>query len=242
MSKKELPLWLFVAGIYRSGSTTQYEMTRDIVEKTNVGIGIGYHTESKLKEFDASNNRIVVCKVFEPLFDGFQGKPSYAKKIFDENRASAIVTIRDPRDIITSMKKREEGRNKKGNSEPWSFKKTALENFPVWLKRLDSWIEHGAMVTRYEDMITDLHGECKRIASHVGIEADDKLLKSIANNYSISSINKRKQKDKGMLPSRPAIVFGTSGTNKTWLTDNERAMIESQESAGRFMEKYGYRY
>jgi len=47
------PTWIFVAGPYRSGSTTQYEMARDIVEKTNTGIGIGYHNERRLKEFDA---------------------------------------------------------------------------------------------------------------------------------------------------------------------------------------------
>ena len=44
--------WVFVAGIYRSGSTTQYEMVRDIVTQTGNGIGIGYHTENKLTEYD----------------------------------------------------------------------------------------------------------------------------------------------------------------------------------------------
>jgi len=46
------PTWIFCAGTYRSGSTTQYRITRDIVESTKNGRGIGYHTEDKLKEHD----------------------------------------------------------------------------------------------------------------------------------------------------------------------------------------------
>ena len=35
------PTWVFVAGPYRSGSTTQYQMTRNIVEETGNGLGVG---------------------------------------------------------------------------------------------------------------------------------------------------------------------------------------------------------
>lgn len=226
-----------MAGIYRSGSTTQYEMCRDIVQETNNGIGIGYHTEKKLKEYDGKH-KMIVCKVFEPLFKGFRDKPSYAKKFFDDNRVLAIATMRDPRDVMTSMKKRSEGRNKNGNNTEWDFEEVAKENFPIWFKRLDDWYEWGAMQTRYEDMILNLFKECKRIANHLNIDTDDNLLKSIAKLYTISSIQERNQKDKGMLPSRPGIVFGTSGTNKTWLSAPERKMVE--KSVGWFIEKYGY--
>ena len=57
------PTWVFVAGAYRTASTTQYQMARDIVEQTENGIGIGYHTERKLKEFDEKESDLVVCKV-----------------------------------------------------------------------------------------------------------------------------------------------------------------------------------
>lgn len=229
--------WVFVAGIYRSGSTTQYEIVRDIITQTGNGIGIGYHQEKKLKEYDTDKNKTVVCKVFEPLHIGFEGKPSYAQKFFAENRVKALVTIRDPRDVMTSMKKRSEGRNEKGNHIEWSFEET-LNNFPVWFKRLDDWIEWGAEVTRYEEMILNLYAECKHIADYLGIEADDDLLKSVAKNYTISAINKRKQEGKGMLPSRPGIVMGTSGAYKTWLSGPERKAVE--DKVGWFMEKYGY--
>ena len=231
------PLWVFVSGIYRSGSTTQYEMVRDIVEKMGLGVGIGYHTEEKLKEYDNSENQIIVCKVFEPLFIGFQEKPSYAQKFFEEGRVKAFATIRDPRDVITSMKKRAEGRTKE-DKDAWSFEETAKVNFPVWFKRLDDWLEWGALETRYEDMILNLFAECKRIANHLDIVVDDDTLKSIAKNYTVAAIQKRKQQGKGKLPSRPGIVFGTSGTNKTWLSGPERRMVEN--SVDWFIEKYNY--
>lgn len=224
------PTWVFVAGIYRSGSTTQYEMTRDIVQQTNNGIGIGYHTESKLKEYDQSDHKYIVCKVFEPLFVGFNGEPSYAEEIFAEGRVIAIATMRNPLDVITSMKKR-------GKSE-WNFEETVTENFPVWFERLNNWFDWGAMPTKYEQMIINLYRESKRIAQHLNIEADDDLLKSIAKNYTISAICKNKQKGKGMLPSRPGIVFGTAGIHKTWLSVPERKSVI--DSVGWFMEKYNY--
>ena len=229
--------WVFVAGIYRSGSTTQYEMTRDIVTKTKNGIGIGYHTENKLQEYDDSKHKIVVCKVFEPLFKSFNGEPSYADKFFRENRVKALVTMRDPRDVMTSMKKRSEGRKVDGKHTEWSFDET-LENFPYWFQRVDDWIEWGAMATKYEDMILNLYAECKRIANHLEIDADDDLLKSVAKNYTVQAIQKRKQDGKGMLPSRPGIVIGMSGAYKTWLSGSERKAVE--EKTKWFIEKYGY--
>jgi hypothetical protein len=234
------PTWIFVAGIYRSASTTQYEMCRDIVQGifNGVGIGIGYHTENRLKKYDDDKYRLVVCKVFEPLFEGFRGEPSYAKKFFDENRALAIATMRDPRDVATSMKRRSEGRNKKGQEDEWSFEKTVQENFPVWFGNLDKWYEWGAMQTKYEEFTLNLYREAKRIARHIGVRADDSFFKTVAKKYSIQNIQEIGQKDKGALPSRPGIVFGTSGIHKTWLTAPERKMVEN--SVGWFIEKYGY--
>ena len=232
------PTWVFVSGIYRSGSTTQYQMTRDIVEQTKNGIGIGYHTEKKLQEYDDSNHRYIVCKVFKPLFEGFNDSDSYAQKFFDDKRVKAIATMRDPRDVMTSMKKRGEGRKVDGKKSAWSFDET-IENFPVWFSDLDKWYTWGAMQTKYEDMIVNLYREAKRIAQHLNIEAEDDLLKSIAKEYTIASIQRNGQTNKGNLPSIPGIVFGTSGVHKTWLSGPETSRVE--DAVGWFIRKYNYK-
>jgi len=249
------PTWIFVAGTYRTGSTTQYRMTRDIVETAKRGIGIGYHTEDKLKEYDKTDNEFVVCKVFEPLWIGFRGNPSYAKRFFDEGRVKALVTIRDPRDIITSMKKREEGRNKKGNESEWDYKEVVTQNFPVWLGNLEKWIDLGedlCLVSRFEVMTLNLFRECKRINEFLQMGLDEDALKGIAKNHTVAAIQRYKEKckaqgikedsenrdDKERLPSVPGIAFGTSGQWKTWLSGPEIKMLEDTNKA--FMERFGY--
>lgn len=241
-------MWVFVAGTYRSGSTTQYQMTRDIVEQTDNGIGIGYHTEGKLKDFDKPENRYIVCKVFEFLKNGFRDEPSCAAKFFKQNRVKAIVTIRDPRDIIVSMKKREEGRKRNGKEDKWDFEKTATVNFPIWLNRLEMWIDLGPEITLmspFEEMTQNLYREVKRIAQHLDIEITSDHAKTIAKNYTIAEMNRRKReckerdrKEDAWLPSVPGVVFGTSGLYNTWLSQPEIKMVEIANES--FMKRFGY--
>ena len=251
-SRMSSPRWAFIAGSYRTASTTQYEITRDIVEGTRSGIGIGYHTESRLKERDEDTRKgyIVVCKVFKFLP---QHSP-FGKQFLEENRLKALCTIRDPRDIIVSMKARSEATR----NMDFDFKQTVTENFPIWLGQLEQWIDLGpeiTMVTKYEDMIVNLYKEAKRIAEHLGISADDDLLKTIAKNHTIQAMVKAKkeyrskaQKAKARgeeppredpwLPSIPAIKFGTSGQWRTWLSTGEITLVN--ETCAKFMERFGY--
>ena len=176
------PIWVFVCGTYRTASTTQYRMVRDIVEETKNGIGIGYHTEKKLKQFDnpaeCRNARYVVCKVFEYLPDGLHGdvnrktrkpwQPSYGMTLHKEGRIRAIMTVRDPRDIITSMRIRTERDGKK-----FEFDRTVKEALPIWLNDARKWAFHLgpglSLVSRFEDFTLDLLGDCHRIAIFLDI-------------------------------------------------------------------------
>ena len=87
-------------------------------------------------------------------------------------------------------------------------------------------------------MILNIYKESKRIAEHLNIKIDDDLLKSIAKNYTVQGIQQRGQDEKGLLPSRPGIVFGFSGAHKTWLSVPERKAVES--AVDWFIKKYGY--
>lgn len=250
------PRWVFSAGTYRTASTTHYRITRDIVEETNSGIGIGYHTESRLEERDESTRRkhIIVCKVFKFLP---QHSP-FGKRFLEENRLKALCTIRDPRDIIVSMKARSEAQRPDSNGTAFDFKQTVTENFPIWLGQLEQWIALGpeiTLTTKYEDFINNLYKEAKRIAAHLSITVDDDLLKTIAKRYTIQAqVDTKKEyreavkraKERGedppredqWLPSVPGIKFGTSGHWRTWLSTGEIAMVN--ETCAKFMERFGY--
>lgn len=243
------PIWIFVAGTYRSGSTTQYRIARDLVEASGRGVGIGCHTEAKLKEWDETDNEFIVCKVFEPLWLGFQGSPSYDQNIFSESRGRAIVTIRNPLDIITSMKHREEGRDATGNHiEAWDFEQTAKEFLPVWLGNLNKWIEQGmglCLTSRFEVMTTDILGECKRIAKFLELQISEDRLREIAQQNTKEGITQYKKKcakegikEDDYLPQIPEIVFGTSGHWRNELTEEQANMVIEYNKE--FMQKYGY--
>lgn len=246
------PRWVYVAGTYRTASTTQYCITRDIVEETKSGIGIGYHTEQRLEDYDRDTRKghIVVCKVFKFLP---QTSP-WGKQFLEEGRLQAICTVRDPRDIIVSMKSRGGARKVDGTKvASFDFKQTATENFPVWLGQLEQWVDLGpkiTMVTRYEDFVVNLYKEAQRIAEHLGINADQDLLKTIAKRYTVQTLVAAKKeflqkkrdgedvKEDPALPSIPAIKFGTSGQWRTWLSTGEIALVN--ETCAKFMERFGY--
>jgi len=246
------PRWAFVCGTYRTASTTQYLMARDIVEQTNSGIGIGYHTEQRLEDFDKKTRKghIVVCKVFKFL----PQYSSWGELFLSEKRLKALCTIRDPRDIIVSMKARAMARN----DASFNLNQTVTENFPIWLGQLEQWIDLGGditLTTKYEDFIVNLYKEAKRIAEFLNIPAEDDLLKTIAKNYTVQAQIKAKAdyreavkqaKEKGedppredsWLPSIPSIKFGSSGQWHTWLSTGEITLVN--ETCKKFMERFGY--
>jgi len=246
------PTWVFVAGTYRSASTMHYLMTEAIVERTNSGKGIGYHTEDRLMEFDVEGNKpYVVCKVFQFLPDGFrrsfeeQKGPSYGKAIRDEGRMMSVVSVRDPRDIIVSMRKRGDGRG-----GGFDFERVATESLPEWLGDVVKWIDFDparSYWSRFEEFTQNLLRETRAIARHLKIDLADDLAKDIAAELTISAQRKRQEEFKKAepnarehpwLPSIPGIVFGSSGHWRTWLAASEARMVEDANRA--FMERFGY--
>lgn len=245
------PTWVFVAGTYRTASTTQYCIARDVVEMTERGLGIGYHTEAKLAEFDITKNGpFVVCKVFKFLPETSE----HGARFLEEGRVKALCTVRDPRDIIVSMRTRAEnaGKWKRPNNgdsnDVWDFHKTATEDFPVWLGQLAQWIDLGPDVTllsRFEEFTLNLFRETNRIADHLGISLPKGMAHKIASRYSIQEqrLRKRQKRDEGeredpYLPSIPGIVFGSSGIWKSWLTPAESKLVEDHNTT--FMKRFGY--
>jgi hypothetical protein len=246
MGDRNLPTWVFVAGSYRSGSTTQYQITEDIVTETNNGKGIGYHTEKKLEEFDVPGNKqYVVCKVFEFLPDSFKGGPSYGAKIHADGRMMATVTVRDPRDIMVSMRTRDTNRGVLFN-----VTEVAKDELPIWLGNVEKWIKLGldkAYWSKYEEFTLNLLRETRAIAEFLKIPLTVAHAKNIAKRYTITAMEAKKkefkkkkpeEREHPWLPSIPGVLFGTSGQHKTWLSVQERRAVE--ENNADFMRRFGY--
>jgi len=178
---KNMPTWVFEAGTYRSASTMHYQMTEAIVEVTRHGKGIGYHTEDKLVEFDVEGNKpYVVCKVFQFLPHGFKRSfdekkgPSYGRKIYEDGRMMSIVPVRDPRDIIVSMRKRGDGRG-----GGFDFERVATASLPEWLGDVVKWIDFDparSYWSKFEEFTTHLLREVRAVASYLQIDLTNSVI------------------------------------------------------------------
>lgn len=188
------PTWIFVAGLPRSGSTTQYQIVDTILRDKNLGIGISYHTEDKLKEYDKSGHDMIACKVFAPLWkysydvpNGMKKRESYGKKIIDEGRFKAVMTVRNPFDIVTSMKRRDIDRNE------YDFQKI-LRELPRHFGDALQWATLPSdviYISKFEDFTLHLPRETAAIAKHLGIELSKDDIHRIGNEFRIEAIKAR---------------------------------------------------
>ena len=241
------PTWVFVVGTYRTGSTTQYLLAEAIIRATKHGTSIGYENTARLIDYDAGRyGPYVLSKTFRFL----PATTERGRTFLEERRLRAIGTIRDPRDIIVSMRER----SKDLGNKDWSFEHTVTVDFPVWLGQFEQWIaleKNLTLVTRFEDMIVDLEEEVRRIAQHLNIKISLELVREIAKKYSLPEQQRRKQrflgrknrndgaKEHPFLPSIPGWKFGTAGHWPKWLSPEEAKLVEKH--ARSYMRRGGYK-
>lgn len=238
------PVWVFVVGSYRTGSTTQFMLADELVQRSRTGKGIGYHTEDRLEEHDrTASPGYIVCKVFKYLPE----TSAHGARFLKEGRVRAIGTCRDPRDIMVSMNTRA----KKQNDASWNFQEVVVNQLPVWLRQFNQWADLGpelSMITKFEDMTLNLFREVARISRFLGIEISRAEMGQIAKSHTVMSLNRRKSKyfatrndgdrEHPTLPSIPSVEFGSSGHWRTWLSTAEIRLIEKH--AAFYMDRWGY--
>lgn len=124
-------IWVFSAGMRRSGSTLQYHLARELVEYVG-GYAAGWVTWQRFaevyKELDGSFPMVVLkCHAFMPTHS------SIADILFQKNKVRALTIFRDPVEVATSMFRME--RDNYPN-KPWSDilldLEAALREFMAW--------------------------------------------------------------------------------------------------------------
>lgn len=173
--------WVFCCGMKRSGSTLQYQITKEIVESAGVGKAIGGVYRSTFNDvYDkyAEDDGLLVVKCHDYFSD--------MQRLSDAQKVKAIYSYRDIRDVIVSMLNATD-------QSFWhlmraGFVERMLNNYQHWTTMQD------VMVTQYENMVADVPAEVSKIARFLEISLDEQTSKDIAERYELKRQKERIEK------------------------------------------------
>lgn len=171
-------IWVFCCGMFRSGSTLQYQMTSTLVEKLNAGVRSRYLSENEfpllIKEYENASGYIVLkAHLITPPMAALLGA----------GKGLSIGIFRDIRDVAVSMMKM------------WNLSFDDLitqKKLEEAIASLDAWSQHpGHMVSKYEILLKNPIDEIKRIASHLNLSCSKTLAREIADDLTLEKNIKR---------------------------------------------------
>lgn len=167
-------MFVFCGGMFRSGSTLQYQIVSQLIEDRGLGDRITWHSPeafSEIRSLHSSSSQMLAFKAHKLT--------SEMLKEIEHNGAKVITAHRDIRDVVVSAMKKND----------WSFRKIwRNDRLRYWTGRFDEWARQpGALVCRYEDLVTDLHGVIKSIADHLDISLSENEIGSLAQEYSLDN-------------------------------------------------------
>lgn len=171
-------MWVFCCGMMRSGSTLQYQITSEIVERTNRGKRLGFLYSPDLlrrwqaEYYDADKFLVVKCHDYHDDF----------AQLLSGGLAKSIYIYRDIRDVVTSWM----------NMQQRTFEEVIRSNFVAdQLENYYSWTHvDNILISRYEDLILKSEGlsdEIRRIAQHLNITLDWEFVSAIAHEHSLTA-------------------------------------------------------
>ncbi|MGB3240568.1 MAG: sulfotransferase domain-containing protein, partial [Geitlerinemataceae cyanobacterium] len=167
-------------GMLRSGSTLQYQLAVAILEKTGRGSGLGDPRNVDCLELANANpsGMMQVLKVHK--FQHLQ----HVEAAIDRRQAKCLYTYRDVRDVAVSLM----------NMRNIGFEELIFRNQEVQqsLSDFQAWTSFDdVLISRYEEMVSDIPQEVLRIAKHLNIELSTEDAIAIAENH---SLDKQKQR------------------------------------------------
>lgn len=232
-------MWAFCAGMQRSGSTLQYQLVAEIVERKGVGRRVGFVEPEEfaaLQKKHADEIELLVVKSHSFLPEAIQ--------LCKLGQALVFCVHRDLRDIAVSLF------NKNGTPIEVILQKRVLHRC---VSEFQSWTDlPGTLVMRYDEMVANLSDSVLRIAQHLGIVLDKHECEKFANEFSHEKQRQRIQEfrcslevkgkstgfDSNSLLHQNHIYSGETGQWRRVLTTNQANEIE--RIFGAWLEKHEY--
>ena len=226
-------------GMYRSGSTLQYQIVSELIEKFDLGERLSWKKDIDFKNIGQSlkKDKYSVLKTHVYNDD--------ILSVMDEIPVKFIYSYRDIRDVVLSLGK------KNGKTVDKVLENNVLSEI---LENDIGWRSvEPIYISRYDDLVNDLKSEIKLIADFLSIKLSDNEAEEMANIFNIQSQKEKIKKfEKSSLTDLgdhrkfdPKSLLHnnhiSSGKVSGWideLTFKQIAQIESK--TGLWLKKYGY--
>jgi CBS domain-containing protein len=168
--------WIFCGGMLRSGSTLQYNIAAELVERYGVGrreIWVDDH----IWYFQNANPNSLT--VFKSHF-----LSNSVDHQFHEGRAVGLITFRDIRDATASWQAK--NRMPLSMSDAIDFAETAVRLLDPWEKLPRELV----YFSKYEDTFSSIYHEAKNIADWLKLRISDSDLEDINEKLSVDSMKR----------------------------------------------------
>jgi len=223
-------MWVFAAGMQRSGSTVQYQIAKELIKLARSGCDFGWIAPENHytlnKQYDYENG---LCLLKSHRVTDF------IKDQMEFYNAVAIYSHRCILDVISSLKEK----NK------LNYTKDRLQAIVLEIKRShDQWMQWDNIVSQsYEDLIGNLEGcvneiaialninvtknESKKIADVLDINNQRRLIESLRHADGLVRVDENNIYDPESLLHLNHISDGGIGRYKKNLTHSEIEIIKS---------------
>jgi len=164
--------WVFCAGMIRSGSTLQYQLAAEIVERTSIGFRVAYSPED---EFDAVREQLVVPSQFK-VFKAHVCTTTLKRECLEYD-AKVVYSFRDIRDVAVSAMRKFGLSFHELVTKGWLDQ--AITDYYNWTSM------PMVSISRYEELCVDIHLEVSKISAFLGSCLSTEDLQNIADEYGL---------------------------------------------------------
>ncbi len=174
-------MWIFCCGPKRSGSTLQFNIVRELVERNSAGVTLPYTFPDDFPKSYEMYKDEAGLKVFKT-----HDLTPFMIDLVESNKAKCISCFRDIRDVAVSVAKKE---NLKPNDIARS--ETFVGNYISYDKLVRSL--PSSYISKYEEFYSDISSEAKKISKFLSLETNNEIINDIEKKHSFK--NKEKLMD-----------------------------------------------
>ena len=168
-------MWVFCGGMFRSGSTLQYQLVSEITERAGRGVRVPWVMPEEFLALAESYERRAEFSARLHVFKTHVCKHAMRERLRDGN-ALAVRVHRDLRDIAVS------GARKAGRDPTPEYCRELAEGC---MACEDGWSERtGVRSWSYEALIGDTTAVCTQMAHHLDVRLDAGAAEALAAEFS----------------------------------------------------------